>query len=115
MQLQALSTALKLMAEEGKSPLEPSDNFGYYFPLHRLKPLLMKLLSPDKDNTNLISRFQEIAAYPDALFYIWKSLPSLTPKKQPNDIYISNLLELIDKMPLPNDGQGNSKSYSTIR
>ncbi|XP_046609311.1 nucleolar complex protein 4 homolog B isoform X1 [Neodiprion virginianus] len=105
-QLQALSTALKLMAEEGKMPLEPTDNLGYYFPLHRLKPILMKLLSPDKENTNLIARFQEIAAYPDALYFTWKSLPALTPKKQPNDTYISNLLELIDKMPLPKDGLG---------
>lgn len=105
-QLQALTTAIKLLAEEGKASLEPRDQTGYYFPLHRLKPILMTLLSPEKDNTNLISRFQEITEYPDALYYIWKCLPSLTPKRQPQEIYIKNLLELIDKLPLPKEGEG---------
>lgn len=102
-QLQALATAIKLMAEEGKAPLEPRDNLGYHFPLLRLKPILMMLLSPEKDNTNLISRFQEITGYPDALYYIWRCLPSLTPKRQPQGIYIKNLLELIHKIPLPKE------------
>ncbi|KAL6264918.1 hypothetical protein P5V15_005012 [Pogonomyrmex californicus] len=102
-QVQALTTAMKLMAEEGKAPLEPRDNSGYHFPLHRLKPILMTLLSPEKDNTNLISRFQEITYYPDALYYTWRCLPSLTPKRQPKEVYIKNLLELIDKIPLPKE------------
>ncbi|XP_012231731.1 nucleolar complex protein 4 homolog B [Linepithema humile] len=102
-QLQALTTAIKLMAEEGKTPLQPHENPGYHFPLHRLKPILMTLLSPEKDNTNLISRFQEIIEYPDALYYMWKCLPSLTPKRQPQETYIKNLLELIDKIPLPKE------------
>lgn len=102
-QLQVLTTAIKLMAEEGRTPLEPCDNPGYHFPLHRLRPILMTLLSPEKDNTNLISRFQEIAGYPDALYYTWKCLPSLTPKRQPQEIYIKNLLELIDKIPVPKE------------
>lgn len=94
------------MAEEGKAPLEPRDNLGYHFPLLRLKPILMTLLSPEKDNTNLISRFQEITGYPDALYYTWKCLPSLTPKRQPQEIYIKNLLELIHKIPLPKEEEG---------
>ncbi|XP_076160403.1 nucleolar complex protein 4 homolog B-like [Ptiloglossa arizonensis] len=100
-QLQALTTSIKLMAEEGKNPLEPIGNLGYYFPLHRLKPIVNSLLSPEKDNASLISRFQEIIEYPDALYYTWKCLPSLTPKRQPPEIYIKNLLELIHKLPLP--------------
>lgn len=102
-QLQALTTAMKLMAEEGKVQMEPRDNPGYHFPLHRLKPILMTLLSPEKDNSNLISRFQEITGYSDVLYYTWRCLPSLTPKRQPKEIYIKNLLELIDKIPLPKE------------
>lgn len=105
-QLQALTTATKLLAEEGKAPLEPRDQAGYYFPLNRLKPILMTLLSPEKDNANLISRFQEIIEYPDTLYYTWKCLPSLTPKRQPQEIYIKNLLELVDKIPLPKGDEG---------
>ncbi|KAL6449403.1 hypothetical protein ACFW04_000765 [Cataglyphis niger] len=108
-QLQALTTAIKLLAEEGKASLEPHDQAGYHFPLHRLKPILMTLLSPQKDNTNLISRFQEITEYPDALYYTWKCLPSLTPKRQPQEIYFKNLLELIDKIPLPKEEEEESK------
>lgn len=96
------------MAQEGKAPLDSRENLGYYFPLHRLKPILMTLLSPEKDNANLISRFQEIAGYPDALYYTWKCLPSLTPKRQPQEIYTKNLLELIDKIPLPKEGEGKA-------
>lgn len=109
-QLQALTTALKLLAQEGKTPLEPTGTLGYYLPLHRLKPILMSLLSPEKDNINLINRFQEIAGYSDALYYTWKCLPSLTPKRQPREIYIKNLLELIDKLPLPKDTDGKNIS-----
>lgn len=105
---QALTTAMKLMAEEGKALMEPHDNPGYHFPLHRLKPILMTLLSPEKDNTNLISRFQEITEYPDVLYYTWRCLPSLTPKRQPKEIYMKNLLELIDKIPLPKEEEGMS-------
>ena len=106
-QLQALSTGIKLTAEEGKFPLEPIGDLNYYFPLHRLKPLLMALLSPEKDNANLIGRFEEISNYPDALYYTYKCLPSLTPKRQPREIYIKNLLELIHKLPLQKDIEGN--------
>ncbi|KAK0179863.1 hypothetical protein PV327_005574 [Microctonus hyperodae] len=106
-QLQALTTAMKLMAAEGKRPIEPIGELSYYFPLHRLKPILMKLLSPDKDNTNLISRFEEITGYKDALYYTWKSLPSLTPKRQPQEMFIKNLLELINKLPLGKENDGN--------
>ncbi|XP_011863185.1 PREDICTED: nucleolar complex protein 4 homolog B [Vollenhovia emeryi] len=109
-QLQALTTAMKLMAEEGKAPTEPRDNPGYHFPLHRLKPILMTLLSPEKDCTNLISRLQEITGYPDVLYYTWRCLPSLTPKRQPKEIYIKNLLELIDKIPLPKEEEESRMS-----
>ncbi|XP_015596740.1 nucleolar complex protein 4 homolog B isoform X2 [Cephus cinctus] len=113
-QLQALSTAIKLMAEEGKAPLEPTGDLEYYFPLHRLKHILMSLLSPEKDNVHLIARFQELANYLDALYFTWKCLPSLTPKRQPHEIYIKNLLELIDKLPLPKDAQGEATKNSEL-
>lgn len=113
-QQQALTTCLKLMASEGKFPFEETGKFSYYFPLNRLKSILRKLLSPDRDNTNLISRFQEITCYTDALYYTWKSLPQLTPKCQPKEIFINNLLELIDKIALPSSSinDNNDDRYS---
>ena len=111
-QMQALTTAIKLMAAEGRSPLEPIENVEYYFPLHRLKPIIMRLLSPEKDNRELIGRFQEISNYLDALFFTWKCLPGLTPKRQPQNVYIRNLLEFVHKLPLPQEN--NSREYSLL-
>ncbi|XP_014203424.1 nucleolar complex protein 4 homolog [Copidosoma floridanum] len=108
-QTQALSTAIKLMAAEGKSPLEPVNNIEYYFPLSRLKSIIMKILSPDRDNVSLITRFQEISSYVDALHYTWKSLPSLTPKRQPHNVYIKNLLDFIHKLPLPQESSDSNQ------
>lgn len=105
-QVQALTTAIKLMAEEGKAQLDQLDKTSYHFPHFHLKHILMTLLSIERDNTNLISRFQEITGYSDALYYTWKCLPSLTPKKQPHQVYIKNLLELIHKIPLPKEEEG---------
>lgn len=102
-QVQALTTAIKLMAEEGRNPLEQTWVFGYYFPLDRLKSILMSLLSPERDSTSLISRFQELKGHCDVLYHTWICLPSLTPKTQPHEIYIKNLLELMHKLPLPNE------------
>ncbi|XP_031778710.1 nucleolar complex protein 4 homolog B [Nasonia vitripennis] len=112
-QTQALTTAIKLMAAEGRTPLEPVENVEYYFPLHRLKLIIMKLLSPEKENFSLIARFQEISSYLDALFFTWKCLPALTPKRQPQHVYIRNLLEFVHKLPLPeenNSQNGNSNN-----
>ncbi|XP_029679254.1 nucleolar complex protein 4 homolog B isoform X1 [Formica exsecta] len=111
-QLQALRTAIKLLTEEGKASLEPRDQSGYHFPHFRLRLILMKLLSSQKDNTNLISRFQEITEYPDVLYYTWKCLPSLTLKGQPQEIYIKNLLELIDKIPLPKEEEEEDTTFT---
>lgn len=111
-QTQALTTAIKLMAAEGKAPLEPVENVEYYFPLRRLKSIIMKLLSPDKEYFSLIARFQEISNYLDALYFSWRSLPSLTPKRQPPNFYIRNLLEFIHKMPVPQENSGGKNFFT---
>ena len=110
-QNQALTSAIKLMAAEGKSPIDPADNVDYYFPVHRLKRIIMKLLSPDNDNSLLIARFQEISSYEDSLYFTWRSLPSLTPKRQPPNLYIKNLLELLNKLPLQKNDKNIGEFY----
>ncbi|KAL7294525.1 hypothetical protein TKK_0012055 [Trichogramma kaykai] len=99
-QTQALTTAINLMVAEGNSPIDPVANVQHYFPVHRLKLIMMKLLSADKNNTALIERFQEVTGYSDVLFHTWRSLPTLTPKTQPPDFYIKNLLEFLKLLPL---------------
>jgi U3 small nucleolar RNA-associated protein 19 len=102
-QMQALTTAIRLMAVEGKSPVNPVANVEYYFPIHRLKQIIMKILSPEKENLTLITKFLDMTIYSDALYFTWKCLPSLTPKRQPQNIYIKNLLELLHKLPQPRE------------
>lgn len=96
------------MSEEGKLPIESTEKVNYYFPIHRLKSILQKLLSPDHDNTELISKFQEISCYKDALYFTWLNFLQLTPKDGKNDILSNNLLEIIDKIPLPS-AKGKNK------
>lgn len=99
-QMQAFITAMKLIAWEGKYPLEPKSN-EYYFPVYRLKLVIMKLLSSERNNTHLLQKFQEYSAYPDVLYYSWKLLPPITPKTHPHETFIMNYLNLVDKLPLP--------------
>lgn len=92
---QGLTTAMKLLSYEGKHQIDSADNF----PISRLRNILDKLLSHEKDNLLLFQRFQEYTNYKDILFYTWKLLPGLVGLKcSSNNIYIENLLHLISSI-----------------
>lgn len=76
---QALTTAMRLLAFEGKYPIEHTTD-AYYFPLNRFRNILMRLLSADRSYAHVIGRFKEFGACLDVLFYAWKLLPGLTLK-----------------------------------
>lgn len=100
---QALVTAMHLLSQEGKNPIENTTDANY-FPTNRFRNILLRLLSSDKLNHHLIMRFKEYSAYADVLFYAWKLLPGLTPKGKPSsDIYIQNYLDLLGAIPLAVD------------
>lgn len=44
--------------------------------------------------------------YKDVLFYTWKSLFEITKTQKSSNIFTSNLLELVEKMEVPNDEMG---------
>lgn len=73
----------------------------------------MKLLSSDQNNTNLIEKYQEYTVYLDVLYYTWKILPPLTPKTHPNETFIINYLNLIDKLGLPSSDEISQKMEKT--
>ncbi|KAK9887763.1 hypothetical protein WA026_000078 [Henosepilachna vigintioctopunctata] len=80
-QIQGLTTAIALLANEGKYPLENrSSNEQCYVPLNKLKSVLLKLLSSENNNIYLINKYTEYLLYNDILFNTWKLLPSLTQK-----------------------------------
>lgn len=98
---QALVTAMHLLSQEGKHPIEHTTDANY-FPVNRFRNILLRLLSSDKLNHQLIMRFKEYSAYTDVLYYAWKLLPGITPKGKPSsDIYVQNYLDLLASIPIP--------------
>lgn len=118
-QVQGLSTAMSLIANEGKYPLECKGTLESYVPIHRLKPVLMKILSSKSPNSHLINKYTEYLLYNDILFFTWKLLPSLTAKSNPNEVYILNFLLLLEKLQLKSSPEpqflcGNGESLFRI-
>ncbi|KAJ8926680.1 hypothetical protein NQ314_020929 [Rhamnusium bicolor] len=97
-QIQGLSTAMNILSQEGKFPLESKGSLDSYVPLSKLKSVLMKILSNKQNNMQLINKYTEYLLFDDILFFTWKLLPSLTAKSNPNDIYIMNYLLLLEKL-----------------
>lgn len=86
---------MKLLIIEGQHPIETVTDSNTYFPENRLRVILCKLLSPDKNNTHLFNRFKEYTNFKDIQFYIWKLLPGLVKRLTPCLTCIENLLSLI--------------------
>ncbi|CAG9860582.1 unnamed protein product [Phyllotreta striolata] len=98
LQMQGLSTAMNLLAYEGKYPLEGKGSLESYVPIAKLKYILMKILSTKQNNGHLINKYTEYLIFDDILFFTWKILPSLTAKSNPNEAYIMNYLLLLEKL-----------------
>lgn len=122
---QALISSMKLLAYEGKYPIEKQQE-KHYFPVTTLRLILAKLLSSNRNNTHLFARYSEYSGYIDVLFYTWKILPGLTPKGNlQNKITVQNFLEFISVIPVTKDIQTNEASlcsetdfkfdYQTVR
>lgn len=104
---QALVCAMRLLAFEGKYPLEHTTD-AYYFPLNRYRNILARLVSEDRSHAHIIGRFKEFGACLDVLFFAWKLLPGLTKKyfnaattaTAANQFYIGNYLDLVAALPI---------------
>ncbi|XP_018323703.1 nucleolar complex protein 4 homolog A [Agrilus planipennis] len=110
-QIQSFTTAMNLLSYEGKFPLEQKGCLESYVPLGKLKATLLKMLTGNKNTSNLIKKFEEYLEYNDMLFFTWKVLPSITAKSNPNDIYIMNYLNLLDKMHVEENESKNCLCY----
>lgn len=90
---------MNLLGAEGRSPTVRYISEGEnYFPVNKLKLVMMKLLSDKRNNSHLLNKHTEYLLYDDILFYTWKILPSLTAKSNPSEIYILNYLALLEKL-----------------
>lgn len=99
-QIQALTTALNLLSNEGKFPLESKPSLIQGVPLIRLKNILSKLLHTETNSALLLNKFEEYLLHNDVLLSTWKILPKITLKSNPSEQYILNYLNLLEKMPL---------------
>lgn len=96
---------MNILIYEGKYPLEQKGALDCYVPLNRLKSILMKILSNKQHNPHLITKFEEYLVYDDILFFVWKVLPNLTAKSNPNDVYIMNYLILLEKLQIKSNSE----------
>ncbi|XP_059610551.1 nucleolar complex protein 4 homolog A [Phlebotomus argentipes] len=104
--IQALATAMNLLSLEGKFPIDYVTDVASYFPCSKLQSILQCLLSSERANAHLISRFQEFTAYHDVLQNAWKVLPRLTPRGQaPNETFMINYLDLANVMAIQSADQ----------
>ncbi|XP_063245190.1 nucleolar complex protein 4 homolog B isoform X2 [Bacillus rossius redtenbacheri] len=100
-QIQAVSTLMKLVCQEAKHPYVSSST-KKSFPLKRLKLILLALLSSEKSMSLALSRFQEFTEKPNVFYFVWSLLPNIARTvKHPNQIFIKNFLDLVSKVPVP--------------
>lgn len=100
---QALISSMKLLAAEGKHPLDKSDEPSK-FPKQRLRSILHKLVSATKSQSSLLQRFKEYSEYLDVVFYSWKLMQQLASRVTfANDVFACNYLELINVLPVTKD------------
>lgn len=109
-QLLALSHLLKLLATEGKYPIDVADTPSKpYFPQQSLRQVCSALLSEQRDMTAIISKYQEVIEYDDAKFFTLKVLSQLLKqhKDEPqredeaNGVYVTNAHALLALIELP--------------
>ncbi|XP_049311373.1 nucleolar complex protein 4 homolog A isoform X1 [Bactrocera dorsalis] len=100
---QALVSSMKLLAAEGKHPLDKCDE-PCKFPKQRLRSILQKLVSATKSQSTLLQRFKEYSEYLDVVFYSWKLMQQLATRAAfANDVFACNYLELINVLPVTKD------------
>uniref|UniRef100_A0A1I8M756 CCAAT-binding factor domain-containing protein n=1 Tax=Musca domestica TaxID=7370 RepID=A0A1I8M756_MUSDO len=106
---QALSCCMKLLAAEGKYPINVSEE-PLNFPRKRLRGIIEKLLSENRLMPTLISSFKEFAEYLDVVQNCWFILSSMVKKSmtQTENVAI-NCLHLINAIPLNKSVQDNAK------
>jgi U3 small nucleolar RNA-associated protein 19 len=96
---QALTTLMRLVANEGLFPLEEHQNNQNHFPIVQLNKVISKLLLCPRVMKNIIVKLSEFTAYDDFCFYVWKlilknSIPSRS--NDLNNVFIQNYLELLN-------------------
>uniref|UniRef100_A0A1B0FQ44 CCAAT-binding factor domain-containing protein n=1 Tax=Glossina morsitans morsitans TaxID=37546 RepID=A0A1B0FQ44_GLOMM len=97
--VQALTSCMKLLAAEGKYPLDGAEA---QFPQLRLYNILQKLLSVDRLHLNTIQHLKDYTVNVDVVQYCWRLLQYNLLKKSTlkHETFALNFLELIHTLPV---------------
>ncbi|XP_073834900.1 nucleolar complex protein 4 homolog A [Musca autumnalis] len=107
---QALVSCMKLLAAEGKYPINV-DEEPLHFPRKRLRSIIEKLVTEKRlIQTAIIQSFKEYAEYLDVVQNCWFVLSSMVKKTMTqNENVAINCLNLINALPLNKSVQDNAK------
>ncbi|KAM7347550.1 nucleolar complex protein 4 homolog B [Cochliomyia hominivorax] len=105
---QALVSCMKLLAAEGKYPLNTL--LPLKFPRQRLRHILEKLVTAKRLQTSAIQSFKEYAEYLDVVQNSWYILPTLVKKDNFKvETLALNYLELINTLPVTKSLEDQNK------
>ncbi|CAH0388655.1 unnamed protein product [Bemisia tabaci] len=102
LQVETLSVIFKLIAAEGKYPVDDGINpKQYYFPIHRLQQLYSAFLSSDRSIKKLLPKLEEMfSSFLDVVYFSWMALAgAVSAVKNPSEVAVKNILLLIDQLP----------------
>ncbi|KAL0276293.1 UNVERIFIED_CONTAM: hypothetical protein PYX00_003892 [Menopon gallinae] len=111
----SLETLMKLSSTETEHPLQSIETkdteVKSVFPEHTLEQILKIIISKNDRKENLIKNFETFVKYKDVYFYTWKTLRKTLPNTQESgDTLMLNILDLIEKIPIPNsNGKKNTE------
>lgn len=106
---QSLITCMKLLAAEGKYPLDNED--ALHFPRKRLRSILDCIISEKRSQLSVIQSFKEYAQYLDVVQNCWNTLSIIIKKAASfkNETWALNYLELANAIPLSKAVQDEAK------
>jgi U3 small nucleolar RNA-associated protein 19 len=107
----ALVNSMKLLATEGKYPMEPVSETSPYFPSKSLLDIVEAIITPPRAMDLLISRYQEYIEYHDVKYHTLKALHSILKQRRediasgdvdPDDeTFTSNTFNMLSSIQFP--------------
>ncbi|XP_013099965.1 nucleolar complex protein 4 homolog A [Stomoxys calcitrans] len=105
---QALVSSMKLLAAEGKYPIDNIE--ALHFPRKRLRSIIEKILCETRSQETVIQSFKEYSEYLDVVQYCWNILNVVVKKTgYKNETLALNCLHFINALPLSKSLQDSSK------
>ncbi|XP_045599915.2 nucleolar complex protein 4 homolog isoform X1 [Procambarus clarkii] len=106
----ALCSIVKLIQSEGRHPVKTRTDVAYQFPMHRLRPLIMALVSSSVDYRHLITLLFEYMECQDFMFFTLMTLSIVVKVQKGKDVsvkFMNNLFPLLEQINIPMENAAN--------